>query len=156
MPRGSSRGFALFFLIQYRRVKERAACVCVFPHSSPVTIPFLKVIITVCKTLYIYDQCWKFECYVGTLSEVLLSLEIFYVYRNILCLQKYFIYFTFYVMLQVTLFTMAGPAIMLFYVNRFKSEIGFFMKESGIFILGHIAQPYRDLNSDRWIQSPEC
>ena len=45
-------------------------------------------------------------------------------------------------MLQVTLFTMAGPAIMLFYVYRFKSDIGFFVKKSGIFILGHIAQPY--------------
>ena len=45
-------------------------------------------------------------------------------------------------MLQVTPFTMAGPAIMAFYVNRFKSEIRFFVKKSGIFILGHIAQPY--------------
>ena len=45
-------------------------------------------------------------------------------------------------MLQVTLFTMAGPAIMPFYVNRFKSEIGFFVKKSGILFLGHIAQPY--------------
>ena len=51
--------------------------------------------------------------------------------------------FTFYVMLQVTLFTMAGLAIMPFYVNRFKSEICFFVKKSGIFFLGHIAQPYR-------------
>ena len=60
---------------------------------------------------------------------------------NILCLQKYFIlYFTFYVMLQVTLFTMAGPAIMPFYVNRFKSEIRFLGKKSGIYFLGHIAQ----------------
>ena len=42
-------------------------------------------------------------------------------------------------MLQVTLFTMAGPAIMPFYVNRFKSEI---CKNQGFFFLGHIAQPY--------------
>ena len=44
-------------------------------------------------------------------------------------------------MLQVTLFTMAGPAIMPFSVNRFKSEIRFFVKKSGILFLGHIAQP---------------
>jgi hypothetical protein len=50
-------------------------------------------------------------------------------------------------MLQVTLFTMAGPAIMLFYVYRFKSDIGFFVKKSGIFILGHIAQPYLMLST---------
>ena len=42
----------------------------------------------------------------------------------------YFIYFTFHVMLQVTLFTMAGLAIMPFYVNRLKSEICFFMKKT--------------------------
>ena len=70
------------------------------------------------------NTCWKFECYVGTLSELPLIIS------NILCLQKYFIlyfiYLTFYVMLQVTPFTMAGPAIMAFYVNRFKSEIRFY------------------------------
>ena len=74
-------------------------------------------------------------CYVVTLSELPLIIS------NILCLQKYFIlyliYFTFYVILKVTL---AGPAIMPFYVNRFKSEIRFLGKKSGIYFLGHIAQ----------------
>ncbi|KAG7502113.1 cytidine and dCMP deaminase domain-containing protein 1 [Solea senegalensis] len=40
MPRGSSRGITLLFLIQYRRVKGRAACV--FSSSFPVTIPLFK------------------------------------------------------------------------------------------------------------------
>ena len=45
-------------------------------------------------------------------------------------------------MLQVTMFTMAGLAIMPFYLNRFKSEIRFFVKKIWDFFLVHIAQPY--------------
>ena len=70
-----------------------------------------------------------FSCYVVNLSELPLIIS------NILCLQKYFIlyliYFTFYVILHVTLFTMAGPAVMPFYVNRLNRKSDFWGKNLG-------------------------